>query len=208
MKLYLSVPTAIEAVQELSKSEVDVLFLDINMPNMSGIELLRQLRVKPLTILTTAYSEYALESYDHDVVDYLLKPIDLGRFTKAMTKIMNRLNENENIAIAENTFKDDSFFVKADHKKIKIEPAKILYIEAMEKYVIIHFEGKKVMTLMSMTNIQNQLNENIFLRVHRSYIVNKNAVSELEGNLAIIGTKKVPISKANKQKIHKVFNLQ
>ncbi len=193
--------SAIQAVQFLSTHEVDLLFLDINMPHLSGMELLRQTPNLPMTILCTAHSEYALESYDLDVVDYLLKPIGLARFTKAITKVLARTNEKP--LLTSPPTEDASFFVKSDYKKIKIIPSEIRFIEAMEKYVRIHLRSDKVMTLLSMSAILKKLNPQKFLRIHRSYIINKEAVSAIEGNMLVIDEKKLPISKANKHLIAK-----
>lgn len=192
--------TAIEAMQLLSNKNYHILFLDINMPQISGIELLKQNKRMPLTILCTAYSEYALESYELDVVDYLLKPIDLGRFTKAISKVMSILNVKDSVApLAKHQTKEDYFFVKSEYKKVKVEVAKIKYIEAMEKYVRIHMDTSRVLTLMSMSAILEYLPETEFMRIHRSYIINVKKVSVLEGNMVVIDDAKLPVSKANRK---------
>ncbi len=199
--------SAIEAVQLLSQQEFDLLFLDINMPQISGIELLRQNPRLPLTILCTAYSEYALESYEFDVVDYLLKPIEFIRFSKAVAKAMERLNAKIPNLTEPKVAPPASFFVKSDYKKVKIVTADILYIEAMEKYIRIHTEKERVLTLMSMSKVLEFLPESSFLRIHRSYIVNTSKIDMLEGNMVIIGEAKLPISKANRKLVHGVLDV-
>lgn len=199
--------SAIEAMQLLAKDKFDIMFLDINMPQVSGIELLKQSNQIPLTILCTAYSEYALESYDLDVVDYLLKPIELGRFTKAIGKAMNRLNSKSNSTTVISEEKEQTFFVKSEYKKIKIEPGHVKYIEAMEKYVRIHTTTDRILTLMSMSSILDCLPSEGFMRIHRSYIVNKNKIDAIEGNMVVIGEVKLPISKANRKMVSTILNV-
>lgn len=200
---------AVEAMQFLAKEKVELLFLDVDMPQMSGIELLRQLSVRPLTILCTAHSEYALESYDLDVVDYLLKPIGMARFSKAIAKVLKRLDKvaSSTKEVPAKNGQSNSFFVKSDYKKIKIEPSDILFIEAMEKYVRIHLLDAKVMTLMSMSAILNLLDDHQFLRIHRSYIINKQFVEALEGNRLLIKGQKLPISKVNRAVVRDFLNI-
>ena len=198
--------SAIEAVQLLAKQDYDILFLDINMPQISGIDLLKQSKHLPLTILCTAYSEYALESYEFDVVDYLLKPIDLGRFTKAITKIMDRLNiKAPVITLPTAPPKPAFFFVKSEYKKVRIDIPKIQYIEAMEKYVRIHLETERVLTLMSMSGILELLPPDNFIRIHRSYIINTQKITMLEGNRVVIGEIKLPVSKANRKVVNEII---
>ena len=176
------------------------------MPKLSGLELLRQLQFKPMTILCTAYSEYALESYDLDVVDYLLKPIGLARFTKSISKVLEKKRPAETIT---KSAVDNSFFVKSEYKKVKIDPDEVLYIEAMEKYVRIYLRDKKdILSLMSMTAILKLLDNSTFLRIHRSFIINKNAIDSIESSCVVIQSKRIPYSKANKQMINELYSKQ
>ena len=188
--------TGLEAIRFLSKNKVDLMFLDINMPQVSGIELLRQGNNLPPTILCTAHSEYALESYDLDVVDYLLKPISLVRFAKAIEKAGSKFNLT---TVATKASVPLSIFVKSEYKLIKINIDDILYIEAMEKYIRIHTAEDKVMTLMSMMQIMEMLPQDLFMRIHRGYIIALSKVDSVEGNLANIGASKLPISKGNRK---------
>ncbi len=198
--------SATEAAQSMMRGTVDVLFLDIDMPHLSGIELLREMKSMPLTVLCTAHSEFALEGYELDIVDYLLKPIGLPRFTKCISKISNRLGGSLDFAQNPQIESYTPFFVKSGYKKIKIIPGEIEYIEAMEKYIRIHMKKTKIMTLMSMTEILSHLNNNTFVRVHRSYIVNKNTIEAVEGNMLVIGDAMIPVSKANRYLIDQIVN--
>ena len=199
--------SAMEALQLLANNHFDLMFLDINMPLISGIELLKQSSNLPLTILCTAYSEYALESYELNVVDYLLKPIEFIRFSKAISKAMEKLNTKQTpqILSATKEEKNTSFFVKSEYKKIKIVVQEIKYIEAMEKYIRIHTNTEKTMTLMSMSKVMDNLPPDQFIRIHRSYIVNKNKIDMIEGNMVVIDGNKIPISKANRKMIHNLL---
>ncbi len=194
--------SAIEAIPLLSAQQFDMLFLDINMPALSGIDLLRQSKNLPLTVLCTAHAENALESFDLDVVDYLLKPIEFGRFSKAVARIISRLNGQVLSAIAAQNkpAEKQHFFVKSDYQQVKIETTEILFIEAMEKYIRIHTTAQKVLTLMSMQAVFALLPDHFF-RVHRSYIINLHKVDRLDGAQVYIGEQPIPVSKANRKAI-------
>lgn len=200
--------TAIEAAQLLANQAIDVLFLDVHMPQLTGIELLRQLSKKPLTVLCTAHSEYALESYDLDVVDYLLKPIGLARFTKTISKVIDKLEPKQQITQSQTSALSSPFFVKSEYKKVKVDPSQIKYIQAMEKYIRIFTKEKTIVTLMSMSAIMNYLNEAIFMRVHRSYIVNKNCIKAIDGNMIVMDDIRIPISRANRNLIEQLINFK
>lgn len=195
--------SALDALPFLAQNQVDVLFLDIHMPQISGLELLRQQQPLPLTILCTAYSEYALESYELDVVDYLLKPIALMRFSKAISKLMTRLNAKNALVTVTKKMEEKSyptyFFVKSEYKKIKIVIDEIDYIEAMEKYIQIHCGKQKTLTLMSMSQVMQHLPKDLFLRIHRSFIIHKNKIEQIEGNMISIAGRQLPVSRANRK---------
>ncbi len=197
---------AIDAKFAIEKQVPDLLFLDINMPSLSGIDLLKILRTRPATILTTAYSEYALESYELDVIDYLLKPIEFERFFKAINKSLDYINrgrpiENdekmhvENNKTPDSNVKIDFIIVKADYKNVKIMLDDILYIEAMQKYVRIHTSASRFVTLMSMSQLEDILPSENFARTHRSFIVNLSKINSIQGNDLNIGNVALPISK-------------
>jgi two-component system, LytTR family, response regulator len=195
---------AIEAKYALEKHQPDILFLDIQMPNLTGLDLLRMLKHRPATILTTAYSEYALEGYELDVLDYLLKPIVFERFFKAVSKAIEWLDRGQTPAqslptSAPTEVKDNYFFVKSDAKIVKVVFDDILYIEALQKYVRIHTPSVRIVTLMSMSQLEDVLPTGQFSRIHRSFIVNVNKIDSIEGNMVHIGKHNLPISKGQKE---------
>jgi DNA-binding LytR/AlgR family response regulator len=192
--------SAIEADQYLKTHKVDLLFLDIQMQHLSGIDFLKSLENPPKVIFTTAYSEFALDGYELNVVDYLLKPITFERFYKAAHKALELLNlENENKEVDEATFIDKSIVIKSSYQHIKILLTDILFIEGLHKYVKIVTEKKNYTTLITLSAMEEELPVQQFYRCHRSFIVNLSKVELIDGNQAIIGTHKIPISKLNKQ---------
>lgn len=184
LELVDSCQDAFEVVKLLSEEEVDLIFLDINMPDLSGLELVRSLVVKPMIIFTTAYSEYAIDGFKLDAIDYLLKPFEFHDLLKAADKARKYIEfrsavfENELPQPSDNC---NSLFVKADYKVIRILISDIKYIEGMSDYVRIFMDGeeKPVMTLLSMRKIEERLSPQQFMRVHRSYIVNLQKITEI-----------------------------
>lgn len=193
---------ASEASQFIQKERPDILFLDIQMPEIKGIDFIKTMVYKPIIILTTAYSEYAVQSYNLDVIDYLLKPIPFDRFLQAINKA-NQLIENENIKDA-NTNKD-YLFVKSGNKSIKVDFSKILYIEGLKEYVSIYTEGQRFIKLDTFKNLESTLPFNKFIRVHKSYIVNIDFIKSFYGNTLEIMDKQIPIGRAYKEDIIKLF---
>lgn len=197
-----SCSTAIEAMGILNQKEVDILFLDIQMPDLTGIDFLQSLKKAPITIFTTAYSEYAIEGFELGVADYLLKPIEFERFFKAMNKALGHLNKQAPIPISTNqsiTPKEDYFFIKSDNKVVRIAFEEVLFIEALQKYIRIHTKEKRIVSLLSLSKIQELLPSNNFVRIHRSYIVNIDKIDNIEGNMVNINNHKLPISKGQKE---------
>lgn len=173
------VSSAVEALGVLKNEKIDLLFLDIQMPEMTGLELLKTLKNPPLVIFTTAFPNYALDSYEIDAADYLLKPVSFERFVKAVNKAEERLRT----AQSDEREKPDYIFVKADGKLIKINIPDICYVEGLKDYVIIHTQTGKVVTHNTMKNIEALLlSDDNFIRIHRSYIINLRFVKEIEGN--------------------------
>ena len=175
----------------LNNNKIDLMFLDINMPKLSGIEFLRTSHALPLTIMTTAYAEYAVEGFELDVMDYLVKPFSFERFLKAVnkTKEYYELKRKELQAPVHNYF-----FVKCDGKIEKIFYDELLYVEALLNYVILHTEKKKMIVYLTVKGIAEQLPPGKFLKVHKSYIVNTGKIKSIEGNEINLGTAKVVIS--------------
>ena len=173
----------IEALQMVATQKVDLVFLDIQMPELSGIDFIKAINGKTKIILTTAYSEFALESYELDVVDYLLKPIRLPRFLLAVQKAVKELEEHQPGLTAE--AQDDYIFVKTESKGklLKINLNEIDYIEGMKNYVAIHCAGKKTMVYATMKDMEERLPQKDFIRVHKSFIIAIAKISGIEGNL-------------------------
>ena len=201
--------TAMEALQVLNEHEIDIMFLDIEMPDLTGIEFLKTLRNAPYTILTTAYSEYAMESYELNVVDYLLKPVRFDRFFKAINKVLALLKDNvpRLSPVQTNTINDDYIFVKSDYKAVKIIFNDIVYIEGMQKYVKFHLIDKKVTTLMSLSSLERILPPAYFFRCQKSFIVNLSKIGGIDGNQLIMRNEiKVPVSKNLKNKLIQIID--
>ncbi|MDQ3279172.1 MAG: LytTR family DNA-binding domain-containing protein [Bacteroidota bacterium] len=184
--LHLSAATTnpVEALQLLSEHPVDLIFLDIQMPELSGIDFIRAIGGKANVILTTAYSEFALESYELGVVDYLLKPIRFARFLQAVQKV-SQGKEDGSVAAEAVQPEDDYIFVKTESKGklLKINLADIDYIEGMKNYVAIHCSGKKTLVYTSMKELEERLPQKSFLRVHKSFIIPIAKITGIEGNL-------------------------
>ena len=175
----------IEALEMLNKQKVDLVFLDIQMPELSGIDFIKAINGRARVILTTAYSEFALESYELDVVDYLLKPIRLPRF---LTAVQKAVKEMESAHAEKHTLtdtQDDYIFVKTESKGklLKINLEEIDYIEGMKNYVAVHCSGKKILVYTSMKDLEEKLPEKRFLRVHKSFIIPIAKITGIEGNL-------------------------
>jgi DNA-binding LytR/AlgR family response regulator len=183
--------SAVEAAGLLQKSKIDLLFLDIQMPKLTGIEFLKALADPPLVIFTTAYSEYALEGFELDVVDYLLKPISFARFLKAAEKAQSYLHaKNREVSIT-----SDFFFIKCNGKIEKIIMADVIYIEAMANYVIIYTRQKKYITYLTFSGIEEQLPAHLFVRIHKSFLVAISAIQTIDGNEVITCLMRLPVSK-------------
>lgn len=193
--------SAIEAAGLLQKNKIDLIFLDIQMPKLTGIEFVKALAEPPVVIFTTAYSEYALEGFELDVMDYLLKPISFGRFLRAVEKAQSYLSAKKKEIIITNDF----FFVKCNGKIEKIVLADIIFIEAMSNYVMIHTRQKKFITWLTFKGIVNQLPENLFLRIHKSYLVSLSAILTIDGDEIITSESRLPLSKTYKEKVMSII---
>jgi len=188
---------AIEGLTYLQSNSVDLLFLDINMPDLTGIQFLKSLRNPPMVIFTTAYSEYALQGYELQVTDYLLKPIEFPRFLTACTKALElhqlKHQHQEKPGISQtNSSSDDSIFVKSGTTTHRISLSDLSYVEGTGNYVSFWINKKKLMSLIKMSDVESLLPGN-FLRVHKSYIVNMNTIDEIERHQVTIQGKQIPI---------------
>jgi len=188
---------ALEAMKVLRDQPIDLLFLDIQMPELTGINMLKALQKKPKVILTTAYSEYALESYELDVVDYLLKPITLERFLKAVEKVSNR--HGAEVATSATETKSSFVFIKDGTKLIKVMLDDILYIEGLKDYVTIHTPSQKIISLQRLKTLEEQLPSDRFIRIHNSYIVALSAIHSIHRGEVQIGSIRLPISDSYKK---------
>jgi DNA-binding LytR/AlgR family response regulator len=196
--------TAAGAMDALRARQVDLLFLDIRMPGITGLELLRSLAQPPLTIMTTAFAEHAVEGFELDVVDYLLKPVTFERFLKAANRALRLLDTQHQASPSPADERGRSMLVKVDQREVKVELDRILFVEAMEKYVKIHLPEGKLVTLLSLARMEEILPPARFFRVHKSYIVNTEKVDAIAGNEAMIGGKAVPIARQSKEVLRRM----
>ncbi|MBN2813309.1 MAG: response regulator transcription factor [Bacteroidales bacterium] len=185
--------TAIEAMKILEENQIDLLFLDIHMPGVNGIQLLKSLINRPAVIFTTGYREYAFEGFENDAVDFLLKPFDFDRFLKAVNKAGN-LFQKTSRQPEYSPERQRFIFVKADYKLVKINVDDILYVEGLKDYIKIFTRQKLILTLMSMSAIEEKLPSEAFFRVHRSYIIAVGKIDSVSRHRVIIGDKFIPVS--------------
>jgi DNA-binding LytR/AlgR family response regulator len=183
----------------LRKEKIDVLFLDINMPVITGIDFLKTLTQPPAIIITTAYQQYALDGYELNITDYLLKPFSLERFIKAVNKLKTSIPLSAH-SIAENKTAT-SIFIKADNKVYRFETDNILYCEAQGNYTKIVTKGEVVEAYISLSKIEEQLTESCFIRCHRSFIANTNYISTIENHRLHLGKYEIPIGSNYREKL-------
>lgn len=185
---------SLEALDFINSTSVDAVFLDINMPMMTGFELISLIENKTKVIITTAFREFAAESYDLDVLDYLVKPIPLPRFIKCINKITTEYNVKNNIKVE--TVKGDShIFIKVDKKMMKINIDEILFVEGMKEYIKVVTPDKTYITHKSLTSLSEELPADRFLRIHKSYVIALNQVKSIEGNRVQIQSYTIPIGR-------------
>jgi DNA-binding LytR/AlgR family response regulator len=189
-----------QAFEVLKKNEIDLMFLDIHMPELSGLDFLRSLQSPPAVILTTAHREFALEAFELDVVDYLLKPISGARLLKALDKY-NKTHQPIEQAKAESP--SGYIMVRADRKSRKVSFDDIDFIESIKDYIRIHSGPEKIMTRMTLTETESKLPSSVFLRVHRSYIVNMNKVTAITSHDIEIGRMEIPIGENYRETLEK-----
>lgn len=209
LQLVKTCSSATEAMQVLQEEQIDLMFLDIEMPELTGIQFLNILKNQPLIIFTTAYPEYALEGFNHNTVDYLLKPIPFDRFLKAVSKVQDRIQgkgkgaENGGQQVQQAAPEQEFLFVKADYKTIRVDFKDILWIEGLKDYIIIQTKEQKIITLLSMNKMMEKLPSTRFLRVHRSFIVSLQKIDSIEKSRIRIGTKEIPIGEVYKDEFMK-----
>lgn len=205
LTLIKSCKNAFEASIALQENVIDIVYIDIQMPDISGIKFIETLTNPPLVIFTTAYSHYALNGFELNAIDYLLKPISPERFLKATQKAKDLfdLKQQKITSAPENDF----IFIKADYQTIKINYKDILYVEGLKDYVKIYTTKKMIMTLLNIKGIMEKLPNSLFIRVHKSYIVSIAAVEKIEKNTIIIGQKCIPIGDSFKDEFHKKMGI-
>lgn len=200
----------VELTSLLDEHKVDLIFLDIQMPLMNGIEFLKMTQQLPMVIITTAYPSYALEGFQLDVIDYLVKPIIFNRFFKAVSKAKDYYHLVKKSAQQPSSHLNalpDHFFIKCDYKYERIYFDEILFAEAMQNYVTIYTTRRKYITLLYIKNVEENLDNNAFIRVHKSYIVSVSKIEAIENNEIIIQNHRIPISRNyREQVIDKVVN--
>ena len=215
-----SCSNAVQAFEVLKSQTIDLMFLDIQMPQISGIDFLKSLSNPPKVIFTTAFPNYALEGYELNVVDYLLKPISFERFTKAVHKAMDLLHHLQSRDLpamyhlsppsepseTEQSKEEDFIFVKADKKLIKIRFEDIYHIEGLKDYVIIHTPKGRIITLQTMKMLETKLPEDRFRRIHRSHIANLQHIEQVEGSNLLIKGKSLPLGKNYKDELLKIIH--
>ncbi|MGZ4034194.1 MAG: LytR/AlgR family response regulator transcription factor, partial [Bacteroidia bacterium] len=183
----------LKAMSLLKSDTIDIIFLDINMPKINGIDFLKTLNSRASIIMTTAYAEYAVEAFGLDVLDYLVKPVAFDRFVKACNKAM-KIRDSKNVLSEGAQKNNDHFFIKCDNQIEKIFYQDLLYAEAMLNYVMLYTSSKKMMVYITIKSLEEQLPSDIFIKVHKSFIVNIAKVKSIEGNMLNIGETKITIS--------------
>lgn len=194
-----------EASKVLNSQHIDLMFLDIQMPGVTGLNFVRSLKNKPLFMFTTAYSEYAIDGFELDAIDYLLKPIAYDRFEKAIEKAKEYYTIKNNSGLTESDFENDFIFVKANQQLIKLAYGEILYVEAFADYVKIFLNDRKIVTLQTMKKMEAKLPSDIFSRVHRSFIVNRKALQSFSTSVCEVNGEKIPVGKNYKNDFIKLM---
>ncbi len=190
---------AFDAVSYLHNNHIDIMFLDINMPDFTGLEMLKTLQKPPKVIITTAYSEFAVESYEYSVIDYLLKPFSFERFLKAINKVVNSEEKEKTPRIDSSETKTDHIFIKVDRATHKVNLSEVCYFEAYGNYIKIYLLDKKLMVYEKMHEIESKLPKEDFIRVHKSYMVAINKIDKIEGNRIFILNTEIPIGQTYKK---------
>jgi len=190
----------LKAISFLNNNDVDILFLDINMPKINGIDFLKNSRTNAIVIMTTAYADYAVEAYGLDVLDYLVKPIPFERFLKACNKAREAI-ELRKYSQVKPLELDDHFFIKCENQIEKVFYRDLLYAEAMLNYVMLHTNSRRMMVYITIKSLEEQLPSSMFIKVHKSFIVNIGKIKSIEGNMLDIGEAKITISQNLREKV-------
>lgn len=191
----------VKAMSMLTEQSVQLIFLDIQMPKITGIDFLNSLQHAPLAIFTTAYPQFAVDGFELNAVDYLLKPFSYERFLKAVMKVKTMLSGTGKLQPLTHSGTANHFFIKADTILVKIRFDEILFIEALQNYVAIHTRAKKYITYITLRNVEDQLPANQFVKIHKSYIIAIDKVDSIEGNEIRIGAAILPMSRSSREEV-------
>jgi len=204
----------LKATELIKKGDVDLIFIDIQMPDITGIEFVKSLTHKPEIIFTTAYQEYALEGFNLSAIDYLLKPFSFERFFQAVNKVIDKLESKTGKNIqpqftepTQTTYADTYLTIRADRKFYKINFDDLKYIEGQKAYVTFHTSKKRITALASLKELEDALPKKQFIRIHKSYIVSVKEIISLEGNIIEVDNIKLPVGKIYKEDVMKVFGV-
>ena len=197
---------AVDAFDFLNKHKVDLMFLDIHMPEMKGTELIKLLKNPPAVVLTTAYREYALEGYDLNVLDYLLKPISFERFMQAMEKFFATYNHNNEVYLNKSRANEEFLYLKEKSVIHKIPVNEILYVESMGDNLTVHSNNREITSRCTISSVEKILSKNGFLRIHRSYIVSLNHITSFSPVSVFMGKIEFPIGKTYRESVYKQLN--
>ncbi|MFH1321157.1 MAG: LytTR family DNA-binding domain-containing protein [Bacteroidota bacterium] len=201
LSLVTECSSAIEAVNVLREENVDLMFLDIKMPEMTGMELIKNFDNIPLTIIITSFEKYAVEAFEYNVTDYIVKPVSYARFIKAVERA-NQLHENQMVDVS-----GKDFFVKSSGMLVKINSEEILWIEALENYIVINTIKDKYTVHMTMKSLEDKLHPEEFIRVHRSFFVRKDKIESITEDVIVIGDENIPIGRTYKNELSKRIKL-
>src|SRR5688500_10510074 len=194
---------AVKAEKFLESNKVDLIFLDIEMPKVSGLEMLKRINIESMVILTTAFPQYALDGYELDIIDYLLKPFALNRFLKAVQKAKDFYEMKTQSG---NTPRPSYIFIKSEKRIEKVELSDILYAEVLGNYMTICTERKKTIAYLTMKSLESQLSPADFIKIHQSFLVNRSKIESVEGNELKVGTKSLPISRNYRDSVTNLIN--
>jgi two-component system, LytTR family, response regulator len=191
----------LRATDTLMAGKIDLIFLDIQMPKITGLEFLKTFSNPPMVIFTTAYPQYAVDGFELNAVDYLLKPFAFERFLKAVMKARNLSESGKSSSLQPLIVEEEHFFIKTDNKLVKVNYSDILYVEALQNYIAVHTTNKKYIAYLTFKSIEESLPHNIFLKVHKSYLVALSRIESIEGNEILIGMHHIPISRNMKEEV-------
>jgi DNA-binding LytR/AlgR family response regulator len=191
----------LKAMELLTRQKIDLIFLDIQMPKITGLDFLKNLSNPPFVIFTTAYPQYAVTGFELNAVDYLLKPFSFDRFWKAVMKVNSLAGSSKQPADTPGAATEDHIFIKSDNRLVKIFYDDILFVEALQNYVAIHTSSKKYITYLTIKSVEDNLPANLFLKIHKSYIVSLARIDSIEGNEIRVGQHSLPISRTSKEEV-------